>query len=119
MTEFDKILNNVTKDQSPFFLYFDEHDDEFVVDVDYLNECGYGQIVYLHKPTSRLIYVDYDENNAYVDEVVKVARLWFDEDAGAEIPSDDVLYNLIDNDFCGQEEELPSNGAYYAWYKFI
>ena len=117
MTEFEQILNNVQKDQSPFFTYFEDHDDEFIIDTDYTNEFGYGQIVYLHKPTRRYIYVDYDENDAYVDEVKKIARLWFDYDA--EIPGDEILYNLIDNDFCGQENHQSDKGYYYAWYKFI
>lgn len=117
MTEFDRILDNVTTDQSAFFLYFDEHEDEFGIEVNYLNEGNEGQIVYRHRSTGRLVYVNYDENNAEVYEAEEIGRLWVSD--WGEVISDECLHSLIENDFCGQAEELLDNGWYFVYYNLF
>jgi inactivated superfamily I helicase len=117
MTEFNKILDNVATDQSAFFLYFDEHEDQFDVEVNYLDEDNYGQIVYQHRQTGRWVYVNYDENNAEVHEAEEVGRLWVGDQG--EVLSDECLHTLIENDFCGQAEELPDDGWFFVYYNFI
>ena len=116
--KFNKILDNVRKESSPFFVYYEENEEEFDTVCNYLDEdTGCGDIVYFHRPTQRFIYVCYDYNEAEVFEAKEIARIGYDIDE-VRIPDQNFI-DFIESDFCGELEEYHGNNRYYAWFNFI
>lgn len=105
-----------TETYSDFSLYFDEHDDEFIEECDYIDAEGHGFVVHLHVQTGRYYYESIDENNAEVHEVEKLGSLTYEWNSA---PPEDVDLSVVypDNDVCG--ETVNNDYCEYAWYKII
>jgi hypothetical protein len=114
MKDFNEILDNILKYQSDFFLYFEENDYEFNIEMDYTDEEGRGEIVYKHIPTGRLVFVGKDENDAEVFEVKEVARLAYTD--VAVFPDDTIFHIFVESDCCGEINECVDNKRFYVWY---